>query len=468
MFNKFVTYLLAILIPISFGLLPAQAAVKAGSTCPKAGMTSTSAGKNYTCIKSGKKLVWDSGVVIAKPATATQSKSVQLPAVSTAADFASVANCKLVKPANLPMDDGPMGSVGFPKTADALPSSGNVKGLILFADFPDVMATSDVLTQLKSAWLNSSIPNAEKLFAYSSYGKMKLKIDMSSKVYRLQKQSTYYALGADPSGGPLPNSPPPKLDEVVTDALTAADPDIDFSQYAFVTVTTPQSPTLALSGATGMGPNPKQFDGVTYTKGDFMPLDSLTPLEKTFRTFNFTHDIGHMLGLMHPYITGAGQPMTGAWDIMWSFAYQNDFYGWNKWKLGWISDDQVSCISGNINNGITQSLSPIGSSATSNKMVVIKLSETTALAIEDRRKSPFEDLKASDEGVIVYRVDTTKGQGSGPFTLLSNLNKQISSQNFQDILGTLKPGESVTDSGYKIAVLQSVTEADYISITKAG
>jgi hypothetical protein len=48
----------------------ASAAVKAGQSCSKAGATSTSKGIKYTCIKSGKKLVWNKGVKIipvAKP-----------------------------------------------------------------------------------------------------------------------------------------------------------------------------------------------------------------------------------------------------------------------------------------------------------------------------------------------------------------------------------------------------------------
>jgi hypothetical protein len=39
----------------------ASAAVKAGQSCSKAGATSTSKGIKYTCIKSGKKLVWNKG-----------------------------------------------------------------------------------------------------------------------------------------------------------------------------------------------------------------------------------------------------------------------------------------------------------------------------------------------------------------------------------------------------------------------
>jgi len=48
-----------LLVPIN-----AVAAVKAGASCSKVGATSTYAGKKYTCIKSGKKLVWDKGVTV--------------------------------------------------------------------------------------------------------------------------------------------------------------------------------------------------------------------------------------------------------------------------------------------------------------------------------------------------------------------------------------------------------------------
>ena len=44
------------------------AAPKAGATCTKKNATASSAGKLYTCILSGKKLVWNKGVAIKKPA----------------------------------------------------------------------------------------------------------------------------------------------------------------------------------------------------------------------------------------------------------------------------------------------------------------------------------------------------------------------------------------------------------------
>lgn len=44
----------------------AIAAVKSGTTCSKAGSTSVVSGKKFTCIKSGKRLVWDKGVAVKK------------------------------------------------------------------------------------------------------------------------------------------------------------------------------------------------------------------------------------------------------------------------------------------------------------------------------------------------------------------------------------------------------------------
>ena len=47
--------------------ISANAAARAGGVCSKAGLTSVVSSKTYTCIKSGKKLVWNKGVAIVKP-----------------------------------------------------------------------------------------------------------------------------------------------------------------------------------------------------------------------------------------------------------------------------------------------------------------------------------------------------------------------------------------------------------------
>jgi hypothetical protein len=60
-------------IALSLTLVPmnAIAAVKAGDICKKAGITATTSGKKFTCVKRGKKLVWNKGVAVAKPIPTT-------------------------------------------------------------------------------------------------------------------------------------------------------------------------------------------------------------------------------------------------------------------------------------------------------------------------------------------------------------------------------------------------------------
>jgi len=67
---------LIVLLAITPLLLSSQistshAAAKAGAKCTKVGITKVVKDKSYTCVKSGKKLVWNKGVVIKTPTSTT-------------------------------------------------------------------------------------------------------------------------------------------------------------------------------------------------------------------------------------------------------------------------------------------------------------------------------------------------------------------------------------------------------------
>lgn len=68
------TVLILIASSIILNIAPVQAAVKAGASCKAAGIKSVASGKTYTCIKTGKKLVWDKGspvVIVTQPKAPT-------------------------------------------------------------------------------------------------------------------------------------------------------------------------------------------------------------------------------------------------------------------------------------------------------------------------------------------------------------------------------------------------------------
>jgi hypothetical protein len=69
-------------VVLAMSPLQASAAVKAGAACTKAGATSTVGGIKYTCVKSGKKLVWDKGVKVvaaAKPSVTPTASPTPTP-----------------------------------------------------------------------------------------------------------------------------------------------------------------------------------------------------------------------------------------------------------------------------------------------------------------------------------------------------------------------------------------------------
>jgi hypothetical protein len=69
-------------IAVCFAPLSQASAVtaKAGGSCSKLKTTSIVKGKKFTCIKSGKKLVWDKGVLV--KALVTKPKPTSTPAIS--------------------------------------------------------------------------------------------------------------------------------------------------------------------------------------------------------------------------------------------------------------------------------------------------------------------------------------------------------------------------------------------------
>ena len=56
-------------------MVPAQAAIKAGASCKKIGLTANSKGKKYICVPEGKKLVWGQIIKTDRKTTTTTTTS---------------------------------------------------------------------------------------------------------------------------------------------------------------------------------------------------------------------------------------------------------------------------------------------------------------------------------------------------------------------------------------------------------
>jgi hypothetical protein len=92
---------------LTLNLSNAAAAVKPGTTCKKLGQISTTAGIKYTCIKSGKKLLWNKGV-------GTKSTSPNAPASSSPSAAATPTSSCPTPLLQTPVDLSKVTSILYP------------------------------------------------------------------------------------------------------------------------------------------------------------------------------------------------------------------------------------------------------------------------------------------------------------------------------------------------------------------
>ena len=449
--RKILTAVIALSLLTPIGVTTSNAAVKAGANCNKLNATTTSGGKKFTCVRSGAKLIWNNGVDIKSKGS---TSSIPDPVVTESSAFLPTSECKLARSGN----NSDL-YIGFPKDSKFAPAIGDRKTVVLFVDFADLSPNPKALSEMK----NVQIPHAEKTYQMISYGKYRLKFDLVEKVYRLPSNSNSY-LKAGFENHPL-DKPMRAMDhqKIISETVKAADADIDFSKYDFLNIITPDWKESVEPGVSG-APN-LNVDGKTFFLSNSGPPSEYIgdPIKINFTT----HEVGHIIGLTHIY-DYYNQQYSATWDFMGATFAMTDLIGWNKFYLSWIEDSQVNCLSSTSTTQSVHLLTSVGSSTPGTKMVIIKLSPTTALGIENRRQTEIDKLKTSDEGVIVYKIDTTKVSGTGAIQALSNLNKIIPDRAGNAApLSTMTPGESITTDGFTIKVLKRSTTGDFISISKS-
>jgi M6 family metalloprotease-like protein len=445
----FLTFLALITPSTSFG------APKTGAVCPKVGKTEDLGSKRYTCVKSGKKLVWNKGVSLPKQAsTQNDSKSGSAPSnskeiaviypVTARETYSNLDSCKVKT--TLKSSE----SIGFSRSSTAIPSLGSVKGVTLFVEFPDLKDDGNPLR----VWKTQQVPTAEKFYKIASYGKLEFKVDLVEKVYLINKSVLTYNLDTHHDAPPKPNAKPYEL---VLDAMTAADPDVDFSKYDYVNVVTPATTMIGFEGATGLQ---STYDGKLFQRATFGPIREYVDSPSKYNWL--VHESGHLLGMLHPYSYDNSGFIIPTWDLMGDAATPNSEYlAWNKFLLGWLDSTQINCLDSATKSSSVHLITPLTENAPGVKTTIVRISETQAIVLENRRRSSLNPIEENQAGVLVYLVDGTVNPGKGAVTILySNLTRTFDNR----LVGTLKPGDSVKHQNVTLKVLSSAVAGDYVSV----
>ena len=469
---------ISLIVTSSLWFLPSLAAnIKSGSACTKLGQVQISNSYKFTCIKSGKKLIWGPGVLVKSPSPtpsptptltlsptplptptpsptptltpqATPSPSpVPTPTTSTTPEpLLPINQCKL----KILDGRGDVAIGGFPRIADRLKSTGKVVTKVIFVDFADQPAS---MTPQEAF---SRISQSADLFTELSYGRMQFTLEPTYKWYHMKGTAKSYA--------PL-NQSFLHHRSYISEALAMADPDIDFSSAdAILVVSNPDAKDIGTSGPAFASINGNGFllDGRYIANGATSAYDL-----NYWKYIWLNHEFGHTLGLVDLYAFNPEDStnpydyhrFVGEFSLMGLSSLDANspgYLAWERWLLGWIDDSQIYCMT---EQTTSQLLSPVERSG-GTKAVIVPISASKVVVVESRRAEGV-DKNLKKAGALVYVVDSTIQSGYGPVRVFP-----ADKSDPRRLQSPRAEGESVTVEGITVTVKTSSTSGDQVEITR--
>jgi hypothetical protein len=440
-------FLVLLTVTLTLGLLHpiATAAPKPGTACKKAGQTSTSAGIKYTCIKSGKKLVWNKGVATKKaepapaptPETKVESKNLLAsdPRITLISALTALDTCKTEDKT----PDQHYGGVlkhrnGFPRPSETVYGKKVGKMLIIPMGFNDLPFRFEKIQrgQVFSSdldLLNETIPYIKESFQKLSAGRFELVIDVLP-------QSEWWAINADnPLSGVWGVDNFSTISDLIVKHKSSFKFD-DYDTFAFITGN-------GMPGQTGLGSAQASF-GLKVKNSKTGSINAILLAGGLVNTTLWVHELGHSLFSFEDlYLFSEAQSQTSGtvrksdmdvpnkWDLMANSSRGLGLLEWNRLLMGWLYENEVRCLSDQKSS--THYLTDVDTT-TDPKLLTINLSPGVTLAAEVRPGS------GSEKGLLLYLINTYVSHGEGP----------ILTQN-----SVLTKGQSKSMLGWQFTVIDS-------------
>ena len=550
----------------------AIAAVKAGSTCTKKGLTATVSGKKFTCIKSGKKLVWNKGVQLNKTQTKVETNSVQaseplfpkeldgcqdtserklgynlaheLVYLYCGSDLKLHYGVQKVdepnsgqetnKPANelntfnypwvnvcerdpwvppqwIDYQEFALKTFGCArpyryvdiakstiKPTSAITNSssrldiskckipwqegnengfkisgwkfyGNISIQVIPLEFNDYKSNQSPLEDYQKY-----LDYIKDMFYKVSDGNLSISYKIPAKYISVGKSLDSYSLGGDFKYLQF-TWKNVDVNKYSKEIFEAADKEIDFTNTDLTFVLVPPSvPAVYIPHSSDYRIDNKVTNEGLVKFNYLMPSTTPVDFMSWFGSepFLHIHEVMHANGLLGDHYgddMGRSGPDVGAgaWGAM--SGMQTDFLIWDKWISGMNTDSQVICVSPE--NTSINLLNPVEIFGNLEKMIVIPISNTKAIAIESHRQGGVNyKLTSESLGALVYLVDTsTRKHGSGINVLrLVSRTQDIYKTAFILSDAPLKLGEYIETNGFKISVIESGDFGDVIKVEKAS
>ena len=394
--------------------------------------------------------------------------SVWVRPAAAASSAEKVSPCKLPARAGVDLSEG-FGSNGL----HCAPSVGVLNAFMLFVDFPDSPAPA---AETPQSLYDVFLPEAAQWYANSSYGQLSLNITAdTSRFYRMPARAASYGwqrgLTAEAHYKYIQDAIEAYSSGNASRAVPAAD----------VLYVVPTKAARAISFS------PTYMNDVRARGGggERVAVKAVTFGLDAYESWHFkvlNHETGHTMCLPDLYPEGRPTGLwVGGWDMM---GYINgpspDYFAWHKWKLGWLSDEQVGCVAEK--GSSTHTLSPIevasvpagGKNGTgeeggdgSVKAVVFKHNDTAALVAEVRSKLGG-DSAACSTGVLLYTVSTTLASQQGSIKVLDATPKSggCAGEELNDAPLTLSGTKSyrVAEWGVEVSIVETKGDSFVIKV----
>ena len=454
-----------IALSLAASIAPVQAATKAGAKCSVLGQKKSAGGKEFTCIKSGKKLAWNKGVArVIAPADLPPQLSPE-----------KLATCQI-------RDQRPgtpsvySEAIAYPVSnfnrESKLPVTGKAKVIFLPIDFSDVPGKGKPLD-----FGQSQIDAANEWLAWYTNGKLTYEWQAHNSWIRAPKPSTQYNWAHPVHGGYQGQAAPQaqSTEEIVQQLVTAASPHFNFEGVGAVFLLFPED-------IKAIEVEISQRNRTWQTAQGSQQFTFMAPGAEINRNRDkiwawWIHEVLHSHGLGGHFPFGFL-----SWHMMIGGPDSQALSSWDALIMGWSNEEDVYCISKESVNKTTLTLSPLDRKQEGLKSVMVKLNDHQVLVFESRRPEKWSKNRYFNaNGLMAYLVDTKvindrEGESSnqeltrtGRYLYVDEIVKSadrfFKAPNGDSSLIVAKQGESITYGGVKATLVKSGTN-DQILLEK--
>ena len=277
--------------------------------------------------------------------------------------------------------------------------------ILLLVEFPDVKHSMTPL-QIR----DDVFDTLNRYYTEVSYNLTWITGQVTQEWKTLPQPATYYDISTVTTSGWSKG----RHVEIVRDAISLWDIEIDFKEYDYVFIATAGDATWSYAQpGMAMPTNDKRTVNQAVVMGRLGARDGWKVA---------AHELGHIFGLPDLYsypIAFSGPPdwreaavFVGPWDLMSRSSERPQIGAWGKIKLGWLTPDQVFELLPGQQGAAT--IDPLEVPGPGIHAITIYLTSTTYFIVENREPIGFDSV-LPDKGILVSYVDESRyWRGTGP------------------------------------------------------